>query len=84
MNFSDICSDIYSEFSIQDTTNNHHIYEKTGSTKTNHIRQVYDKNGCMYNGETGSRIAGQMPVHKKGLVRVHVLYLVPMVQEVQE
>ena len=26
----------------------------------------------MYNGETSSKIAGQMPIHKEGSVRVHV------------
>jgi len=70
-------------YSIQTTTNYHHMYKRTESTKTHHIRQVYDKymtgirqkygkKGCMYNSETGSRIDGQMPMHKKGLVRVHI------------
>ena len=36
------------------------------------IQQEYGKKGCLYNSKTGSRIAGQMPMHKKGLVRVHI------------
>ena len=34
--------------------------------------QEYSRDGCIYAGETGSRLAGQMPMHKKGSGRVHI------------
>ena len=67
---------------IENTTNNHHIYKKTESTKTTYIQQEYSKKECPCNGKMGSRIAGQMAMHKKASVRVHILIL--MIQEVQQ
>ena len=77
----DICSDIYGEFQPICSDNRSNIYsiinlqknlQKRKRPKKASMGQEYSRNGCIYAGETGSRIVGQMPMHKKGSGRVHV------------